>query len=684
MANIDHLIKQSLNPFGIVGIDDKAGNFWAEEQSTPTVESIHQEALTQIESVLSQVISDRHSRTLLLYGDVGVGKTYFLGRLKQKLNDKAFFAYIEPYPQSDYIWRHILRYTVDSMVNIPEGQTDSQLILWIKNCLSTIRANLKGDQLSMVDKIRGLFGKKEKDDSDSNRQAFIDILKKTVKVTGIYNANEFFGVLYDLNNPELFSIACEWLKGDDLDDESLKRLRVKKSIDSEDAAQKMLANFSKISGTTQPIVLCFDQLDNVARLPDGKPDLQALFNVNSAIYNGKWQGLLILVSMRTSQWADCCKSIQASDLDRVSAKVQLTRITLIQGEQILATRLHSLHSQAKPKPQSNIYPVPQEILAKIFPGKTTPRNFLKAGSQIFQSYKEWLFRDKQPPIPKWMDGSIIEPPPPPPPETFQLLWGTEFRKIQQKVTSIRHFSAPELIKMLQEVLSALQFKSVKLRFLPKSHASYSLSYKLENQKTVGIAWTEEPNQNSLCSMLKACREAIQKNSCRTLYLIRAEKLGKAGSVSDKIFSELFANLGHLHVKPDLASVHFLATYHKLVNDAHAGELAIGNKTLNLEDLEALVRDNKIFDDCPLIVQLQGGVIPPPADPVKKYLFNLVKTQSFVGRKTLVDNAINQFPQIDSSQIQSLIEELCVEKRVRVLDPKAKLEAQLVCLIPDSI
>jgi len=46
--------------------------------------------------------------------------------------------------------------------------------------------------------------------------------------------------------------------------------------------QNILANFGRISAQTQPIVLCFDQLDNIPRLPDGSIDLK-LFN--SSIHN---------------------------------------------------------------------------------------------------------------------------------------------------------------------------------------------------------------------------------------------------------------------------------------------------------------------------------------------------------------------------------------------------------------
>lgn len=139
MASIDEIIKQSFNPF----YNLPSGNFWNEQQDQAlTVESIHQEALTQIETVLKQVASTRTTRTLILSGDAGVGKTYFLGRLKKTLNSQAFFVYIEPFPESEYIWRHILRYTVDSLVQSPDGEKDSQLLLWLKSCLSAISNKL--------------------------------------------------------------------------------------------------------------------------------------------------------------------------------------------------------------------------------------------------------------------------------------------------------------------------------------------------------------------------------------------------------------------------------------------------------------------------------------------------------------------------------------------------------------
>jgi GTPase SAR1 family protein len=688
MATLDEVIKKSLNPFD----NHAAGNFWVDQERPPTVESIHQKPLNQIKSVLAQVSQDHQTRTLILYGDAGSGKTHFLGQLKQQLNDKAFFGYIEPFPQSDHIWQHILRYTVDSLVNAPEGQTDSQLILWLKSYFSTIEKGLKTEQQSLIDRIRGFFGSTNTD-AQSDRQLFINILKKTIGTTGIYNANEFFGVLYDLTNPELYSLACEWLKGDDLDEESLKKLKVKQSIDDEDQARGMLGNFSKLSAKSLPIVLCFDQLDSIARSPDGSIDLQALFTVNSTIVNGKWKGFLIIISIRTETWNVHYKRVQPSDIDRAPIRIPLKRITIEEGEALLATRLSPLHNQADFQPASPIYPLTKQVLEKVFPSrKATPRNILMLGRQLFQDYKEWIFRNKQAPEPKWLDGTL--PPPPPLPgiekvlAEFQLLWQQEYKKVQAKYTKITLLDATDLIRMLQQALAAFQVQEIKPKLISGKYATYSLSYQHPGkQERVGVVWTEEPNKNSFFNVMNACQKAIQQNLCQTMCLIRAGDVGKPNLAGNQIYRQIFTSTHHRHIKPTLPSVHYLATYHNLVKMAEGNELVLAGKIIKLQELETLIRDSKTLQNCLLLQDLgivSGKTTPKPEpqdfQPVKNYLLNLVITQGFIGRTRLIDNTNSQFPDVNQLDLEDMLNQLCKEQKVQIVNPEAKPEDQTICLI----
>ena len=480
MASIDSIILKSTNPFN----NYHSVNFWHQQKEPePVVESIHQEAIATIEETLDQVAQDHRTRTLMLEGDQGSGKTYLLGRLKKSFNDKAFFAYIKPFPQSDRIWRHILRYTVDSMIQVPEGQQDSQLMLWLKSLSAFTQRSVK--QRILKDNFWEVL--------TSDRKKFIKKLKDTYKQSGIYNADNFFGVLHDLTDPQLYPSACQWLQGDDLSEESLKELGVKGSIVTEEAACETLANFGRISTETQPIVLCFDQLESIARLPDGFPDLQTLFSVGTKIHDEN-NNFLVIISIATDTWRPNESRIDQSHKARIDTKAYLKPISLKEAESLLATRLSPLHCQANPKPDSLIYPLTQQFLEEEFKRRrTNPREALNFGREVFQEYKKWLaggsqgsFKPGKPTITEESDRAELL-------ANFKLKWIEEFTKVQQRITKVRQESSPELIQMLQEALAALQTEDVKTPLLTGTKfASYSLSYQMPGKiERIGVVWTED-------------------------------------------------------------------------------------------------------------------------------------------------------------------------------------------------
>ena len=289
------------------------------------------------------------------------------------------------------------------------------------------------------------------------------------------------------------------------------------------------------------------------------------------------------------------------------------------------------------------------------------------------------------------DGKIVPPDRFSDITLFKLVWLDEFNKQQQKITRIRQLSSTELIRMLQEALSALQVTTIQPKLLPSpTYAAYSLSYQLPGKpERIGVAWTEEPNMTAFCNVMKACHKVVQNNLCATLYLIRTEGVGKPGTTGNKIYTEIFTNSKHHRIEPDLTSVHYLATYHSLVNAAYAGELVVGSKVINLSELEALVREAEIMRKCLLFKELRifpdtnGEVNKYDLKPVKEFLLNLVEANKILGRKTLIENANNQFAQVKDSQVEQLIQELCQLKKLLILDPNAKPEAQLICFVPNG-
>ncbi|MUL37547.1 ATP-binding protein [Gloeocapsopsis dulcis] len=679
MASIDQIIQREVNPFDTTTF--KPGNFWQEQQDPAlNINSIHKEAIATIEDILAQVAKDHRTRTIMLAGDSGSGKSHLLGRLKQTLNPKAFFVYIGPWADSHFIWRHILRQTVDSLLKVPEGQQESQLMLWLKS-LSLFK------QRGIIDKLLG------------DRQAFIHKLRGNFP-TDIYNANEFFGVLHDLLNPELSILACDWLRGDNLDEDVLKALKVKNAIYSEDAARNILFNFGKISSQTQPIFLCSDNLESIPSLSDGLLDLQALFNVNSMLHNERIPNFLVLISIVTSNWVRNKDAVQPADIARIDSSIKLKTINLDQAEAIWRSRLFPLHQQAEPVPISPIYPLKREDLDEKFLGsKTYPRNTLILGRQLFQLYKSKLIiteSKKQPSVsnPVMPEKQVITTL-----DTiqdllaaFQLVWSKELQKIEQKITRIRQLSSPELMQMLHEALEALELKT-QPRFLPSpTYTSYSLSYLSPQQKKSGIIWIEDPNMTSFFHVMNGCHKAVERKLCQTMFLIRAEKLGSKKTQGYQTYKQIFVGSPHCHIVPDLTSVHYLATYHSLVNAVSSRELVIRDKIPDLNELQAFVRDSQVLKNCTLLQVL--GILakqlstPNPEldfEPVTEFIMNLVTTQQFLGRNTLVQNALDRFSSlpVDEIQIEQLMHKLCQENKVQILDPNAKPEAQLICLVPNS-
>ncbi|MEM6404237.1 MAG: P-loop NTPase fold protein, partial [Cyanobacteria bacterium P01_D01_bin.116] len=521
MTSINNIIKREVNPFDLINL--KPGNFWGEKQdSTNSVDSIHQEVISEVEGFLDLVNQDNRSRTLLLKGDSGSGKSYLLGRLKRILNSKAFFAYIGPWADSDYIWRHVLRSTVDSLIQVPEGQEESQLMMWLKSLSAFTRSN--SEQRLFSDSIWQFMR--------SDRRKFIHHLKTTYSQVGLYNPDFFFGVLHDLTDPELYPIACEWLRGDDLSEESMQALKVNSSIDSENAAKNILANFGRISIQTQPIVLCFDNLDNIPRVADGSQDFQSLFNINTTIHNSHLKNFLVIISIITNTWNRNSDSIQQADKARIDKELKLKRINLEQVEALWAYRLNSLHQQADARPKSNIFPLNREFLEESFlGGKTLPRNALTLARNEYHRYKLSLVDTTA--IPRKKDSAknlklVIKNPGQTKPglvittpqatkdsETitaeFQLLWQKEYKKIQEKIKKITLLSAPDLIGMLKEALEALQIQGIKPKLISGKYAGYSLSYQQpDKRERIGVIWTEDSNMTSFFNIMNASSKAIRK------------------------------------------------------------------------------------------------------------------------------------------------------------------------------
>ena len=339
-----------------------------------------------------------------------------------------------------------------------------------------------------------------------------------------------------------------------------------------------------------------------------------------------------------------------------------------------------------------------------------------------QLIREFKQTGKLPAIPSQSvideETGAVEPEPvtPSSPESdrasFELMWQKEFKETGKHLKRIAHFSSPELIRRLQEALEALEIPEIRHAILPSNaYCSYSLGH--EHSMRVCIVWTEDSNLRSFFDVMNACKKIIKARTHDRIYLIRKEKLGTSKNRGYQLFEEIFSGQKNVYLKPDLESVQYLETYHRLVNAAAGGELVIGAKTPNVKELQVFIRESSILSNCTLLQQL--GVVrakanaadipqvvslkskkadkkvvkpiepsgPSPQDvaAAERYILNLMTTQSLMGMQVLVESTQEQAPALDSAAVISLIRSLCDRNRIQMLDPNAKPENQLLCHVP---
>ena len=699
MTSLEQILLQETNPFDPT--THKIFNFWDEPyQQIPIVETIHQSVITQIEEILDRITHDHITRSVIIAGDSGSGKSIVLGRLRDRLNAKAFFVYIGHWEENEYVWRHTLRCTVDSLLQVPAHQSESQLLLWLKG-LPVFRE--KGLQ-------KWLLGE---------RRVFVQTMRAAYPV-GIYNPTEFFGALYDLTNPDLYSIASDWLKGDSLDEEDLKQIKARRLIENEQSAREIISNFGKISRSTYPIVLCFDNLDNIPQLADGSLDLQPLFDINTTIHSQSLKNFMVIVSLVTNNWKKALEHIQNADKASIYKQCVLRTISLDQAEQLWAARLIPLQKRANPKPNTPIAPLSSKDLEETFPGgKANPRSVLQLGYRLIERIRErerartqLLKLPTNPPVePIAPIESSIQPAPEPHPTpepipptklpvdperltaAFKSLWRNELKQTQQNVSRFRQFSSIELVAILRNTLTALGIKITKPKLLTGQAANFSFAYSKPQQKqSIGMIWTEEANMTSFFNVMKAAQKLEEKQVCHKLYLIRSETTGRSSNKGHGLYRQLFNAQNNQHLIPDISSLCYLVTYDRLARSAKTKDLLLLDKEIDLSQLENLVQETEILKDCVLLQELgifqkqpkssdEPGKSDLGKDELRTFVLEFMLHHQLASQGTIINHAQHQFIGTTETQVLELIQEFCQKQRFTILDSSQSISDRIVCLVP---
>lgn len=604
MANLEQVLLDLKRKKGVIPnpFDDVTyGNFWFEKQHREeNVDSIHQWSFEQIKEQLQLLITDkfRQTKTILLTGDVGCGKSHLLGRLKNKLNSLAYFVYIQPIEDERYCWRHTLQYTVSSLMQIPEGEKESQLQLWLQSL----------PVLNSADWIDKLLGEKK---------AFIRHLQNSYPA-GIIKAKTFFTALYELTTDN-YDLACQWLAGEDLDEKDLKTLGLNKSIDNEKLAREILSNFGRITDASKPIIICFDQIERA---------WTNVFNINTTFHNERLVNFLILISITQENWQTYKKKMIQSDLARINKNIFLDDITIEEAEKLWINRLKPLHIRCNPLPNSSIYPLDKKILIDNALGeRINLRNALNLGGKIFQEYIEKIKVEKP-------DDGSGKPRPPIVPKRPDFLkkWEEVFVENQKKIKQqdiISKYRDEEFLEMFRYILQCLGAENINPQFLSGVNASKGFTFTCPTTGIKkGLIVNNTRNGNSFTALMKQCQEVINQNRCQQLILMRNFDTPTTG-IGAKIYHSLFtpASKKCLHYKLRVEDLHYLFTYHKLYRDANSGDLSINFKPISRQELLSDILRYKVLNNCLILKSLGLVKYTHDLDIFKEKLANILQDKN---------------------------------------------------------
>ena len=244
--------------------------------------------------------------------------------------------------------------------------------------------------------------------------------------------------------------------------------------------------------------------------------------------------------------------------------------------------------------------------------------------------------------------------------------------------------------MLRNILNLYKVEKIGRHFLPSQrYSAYSLSYQQsQTSPRIGIVWTEESNMTAFCNIMKACQKVDHNHLCDRLYLIRKERLGTASNKGYQLYIKVFKNSSHHHINPDIASLHYLVTYTKLLNSVNSGELIIAGKTPTIEEFQTLVRQENVLGNCSLLQELgitqtsekvENSKSDSDLQSVQDFMMNMMITQQVLARLTLINVTVLEYPKVEVDKINQIIDKLSNQNKIKILNPLDSYSRQTICL-----
>lgn len=557
-----------INPFAQAIVTDA----WQAPQSD--VPMIHAGVFELCCEVLEQVRRSGGSRSVLLHGLPGSGKTHLLARVRTNLNGvqndlaatvpvplppNVLFIAVRLRAGARMLCRH-LRRTLAADLFRPTRLGMSQLEQLLLYRFAQFLKDRKKAQKSWIDLRQPqkpwpwwLF--KKTDEVGRAKQEIEAMIERLDEQAAL--GRNLSAILRHLALGRHRRNVRDWLHDGVLPDGVMRDLGLMpppEDEDPEEQALDMVCAVSRLADSSTPLVLCFDQVEALQTSPDDVEGLYAFGRMVSSLRD-KTRNTLLLSCVQTAFLDKLDEIIRGADMDRLAEKAGLLKpLSVEEAQRLIPVRLDSAPAVAKMrKGQANkLWPLKPNRIAEFMQGNPacTPRQLI---SFCEDEFEKWRHGQAQP-------ATSLE-------EFLALQYTLEYG---QALRSSHPHRMDETLAHGLPLLLALLGRGKQV--VDAGHKYADLIFEAD----AGRLYISFCNQagNPLTARLAKLREAVEQGRIANLVVVRDSRL--AISQHAKKAQEHLDALTQREVtllRPSAEGLAAIEAFRSLLSDAKAGDLA---------------------------------------------------------------------------------------------------------------
>jgi hypothetical protein len=359
---------------------------------TPDIPSIHANAYGVCLRLLDQDVRRNGQSSLLIDGPAGIGKTHLIARLARRAQSgelAGLLCYVsldDVAPQT--MWTHLRRCVAGDLLMRAgrDGRSGLERLLELRmSGLLTVAA--PRGQSSLVDWVCNVFAAprksqiRERIQKDLFDQVRLDMEVRTALVKLFHE------------DPEQAQLARDWLLGERLTDDQLRQLNLSVG-DLSDQVRELQAcavtlSLLRLATDALPIVLCFDQVENLVHTLTDRTGFVRFGQMVTKIRHDISKGVLLVSFLRSDLVQNLKDALGLAGWARVAEnRVNLSPLTWYEAHQLVLQRMNAVEPlrQLRKGMADEYWPLDKQRLQEIYHRlrlTCTPRELLWECKNLF-------------------------------------------------------------------------------------------------------------------------------------------------------------------------------------------------------------------------------------------------------------------------------------------------------------